>query len=522
MNFLQSAPPMPKDPAEARRVLHTRERRQIIYSMHRHLVEARIVQAVGPTRSKAWKIVDMTSNPAWYVASQLAGLHREAAEVTPPPGAEETAIAVQDAGYWQLAQRIQRDTIALNDMFVRVDIDPSTREPAFRLVPPDLCSIVSSPLRPSQPLAMKEWIPDPDDSSQWVQLYTDPRILTYQALDVDGVDVSRRVLDGLFVGDNYPFIVEGKPVLPYIAYHAAESGYALDPFSGAEVFEGALQLGVYYSFFGHILRQAAWGQRWAMGAEPVGGEVDEEGRRRDVIADPSTVTIFRQLEGSDGGSPQIGQFSPPVDPERILASVERYERRLVEMMLATVGVSRRDSDVKSAMSLAVDRETKREVMRAYEPVFKRSELAMLRLVAGLRGEPTQGWRLNYRSLPRDPAELAAELARMQGLIASGLLDKVSAYKQLHPGLSDSEAEQAVQAIAVINAKYAGGADSKPIALTSTDIASIVTVNEARSSQGLPGASLDGELTVSEYQAKHATVVAAAANAASGQPTPAAI
>jgi hypothetical protein len=453
VNFVQSAPPMPKDPAEGNRVRHTRERRQIIYSMHRHLVEARIVEAVGKTRSRAWKIVDMTSNPAWYVASQLAGLHREMPEVTPPSGAEETAIAVQEAGYWQLANRIQRDTIALNDMFVRVDINPSTKEPAFRLVPPDLCSIVSSPLAPSQPLAMKEWIPDPDDASKWVQLVTDPRAKVYQALDAEGIDVSRRVLEGVFSGENYPFYVDGKPVLPYVAYHAAETGYALDPFSGSEVYEGALQLGVYYSFFGHILRQAAWGQRWAMGAEPVGGEVDEEGRRKDVIADPATVTIFRQLE-EGGGSPQIGQFAPTVDPERILASVERYERRLVEMMLATVGVSRRDSDVKSAMSLAVDRETKREVMRAYEPVFKRSEIQMLRLVAGLRGEPTQGWRLNYRSLPRDPAELAAELARMQGLIASGLLDKVSAYKQLHPGLTDAEAEQAVAAIAEINAKYA--------------------------------------------------------------------
>lgn len=455
MNFLPSAPPLPKDPTEAARIKHTRERRQIIYSMHRMLVEARIQQAVGQTRSQAWKIVDMTSNPAWYVCSQLAALHREIPEVMPPEGAELTAAAVADAGYWQLAQRIQRDTIALNDHFVRVDLSPSTQEPAFRMVPPDLVEIVSSPLAPAQPLALKEWIPDADHPGQWVQLVTDPRNRTYMALDADSADVSKRVLEGEFSGENYPFIVGGKAVLPYIAYHAAETGYALDPYSGSEVYEGALQLGVYYSFFGHILRQAAWGQRWALGAAPVGGDVDDTGRRKDIVADPATVTIFEQLEGAaPGSSAQIGQFAPPVDPERILAAVERYERRLVEMALSSVGVTRRESDVRSAMSLAVSREAQRDAQRAYEPMFKRSEIRMLRLVAGLRGEPTEGWRLNYRSLPRDPAELAAELARMQGLIASGLLDKVSAYKQLHPGLTDSEAETAVQNIAAINAKYA--------------------------------------------------------------------
>lgn len=60
-----------------------------------------------------------------------------------------------------------------------------------------------------------------------------------------------------------------------------------------------------------------------------------------------------------------------------------------------------------------------------------------------------------------------------------------------------------------------------IRLTSTDVASIVTVNEARATQGLGPIDTDGALTVAEYQAKHAAVVAAAANATAGSPhTPA--
>ena len=57
-----------------------------------------------------------------------------------------------------------------------------------------------------------------------------------------------------------------------------------------------------------------------------------------------------------------------------------------------------------------------------------------------------------------------------------------------------------------------------IQLTATDIASIVTVDEARASQGLaPIGGPDGALTVAEYQAKNAATIAAAANATAGEP-----
>jgi hypothetical protein len=529
------APPLPANPVEAQRVEHTRLRRRVLYSMHEGDVRARLSEAVGPTRAQAWKLTDMTSNPAWYVCSQLAALHRETPEVTPPDGGEDVAASVSESGFWQLAQRVQRDTIGLNDLFVRVDIDPETKEPGYRLVPPDLVEIITNPFAPSQPLAMKEWIQDPDNAGQWVQLVTDPREALYMALDAEGIDVSARVLKGDFRGEAYPWFVGGKPVLPYIGYHAAETGYALEPYGGREVFEGSLQLGVYYSFFGHILRNAAWGQRWILGAEPVGGDVDEDGRRREIVADPATLLVLRQMEDA-AGQAQVGQFAPPVDPDRILAAIERYEQRVVEMALSTVGVSRRESDVRSAMSLAVSREAQREAQRAYEPVFRRSDIRLLRLTSGLMGGPVDGWRIQYKGAPRDSIELDAELTRMQGQIAAGLLDKVTAYQQLHPGLLRDEAEAAVKTITETNRRLSGGAievvtgapaadapapSAMPtIALTSTDIASIVTVDEARASQGLPPiGGTDGALTVAEFQAKNAAVIAAAANATAGTPTP---
>ena len=55
-------------------------------------------------------------------------------------------------------------------------------------------------------------------------------------------------------------------------------------------------------------------------------------------------------------------------------------------------------------------------------------------------------------------------------------------------------------------------DALPIA------AAIVTVDEARASQGLSSiGGTEGGLTVAEYQAKNAAVIAAAANATAGTP-----
>lgn len=454
------SPPLPRSPRDLARVEHQRLRRRILYSMHEGDVRQRIYAAVGTTRASAWRIVDMTSNPAWYICSQLAALYRDIPELAPPDGGEEVAAAIAEAGYWQLAQRVQRDTIGLNDTFVRVDVDPEDGSPRFRLVPPDLVGVTVNPLAPGQPLALTEWVEDPDDPDAWVQLVTDPRTRRYDALDADGKNVSERVLGGRFSGEAYPFLVGDRAVLPYVAYHATETGLAFDPYSGREVFDGTLQLGLYYSFFGHVLRQAAWSQRWALGAEPDAADVDESGRRLETATDPATLAVLRTMEDG-GGQAQVGQWTSPVDPDRMLASVERYERRVVEMALSQVGVSRRESDVRSAMSLAVSREAQRDAQRAYEPVFRRSDLRLARLVAGLMGAPTEGWRIRYKALPRDPAELESEVQRLRDLLAAKLIDRVSAYQQLHPGLLRDEAERAIVAMDAVDARLKTSPDHDP-------------------------------------------------------------
>ena len=74
-------------------------------------------------------------------------------------------------------------------------------------------------------------------------------------------------------------------------------------------------------------------------------------------------------------------------------------------------------------------------------------MRLLALTAGLLDAPTEGWRISYKSLPKDPAELAASMDQIVAQIAAGLMDKATAYQQLNPGLTRAEAVAAVAAIA---------------------------------------------------------------------------
>ena len=189
------------------------------------------------------------------------------------------------------------------------------------------------------------------------------------------------------------------------------------------------------------------------GATPRGQKSEEDGEMVEVEADPS---ILIELEAHENavGPPQVGQWSPPVDPVAVLRAIQSYERRLVDMALGSANVSRANSDVRSGYSLAVQREDQRLLQKSYEPVFRRSDLDLIGKVSQLLGGPKTGWRIEYAGVPKSPQELSAEMQRISDQLAAGLLDRITAYQQLHPGLTKAEATLEVEEIDRINSQFA--------------------------------------------------------------------
>ena len=287
---------------------------------------------------------------------------------------------------------------------------------------------------------VKEWT---QIDGEWVRLCVDVRgEPAYWAEDSDGTDVSLEVLGGNYRGEAFPWMTLSGPVIPYIFYRPAVTGWFWDAFSGIEVVEGTLQACVYFSYFGHVLRNTAWKARYAIGLQPAGLNIDETGKVQDAVTDPAVLMLLEKIQDFDG-QPTVGSFDQPIEPDRLINSIILFERRVKDQALSGVTVTRTTSDVRSAMSLAVSREEQRAAQRAYEPVFRRSDLVLIRTVAALMGHETTGWEISYVAIPRDPAEVKAEWDMILQAVESGLMSRAEAYQRLHPGLTLSEAEDAV-------------------------------------------------------------------------------
>lgn len=459
--------PIPESLEELQRVEHTRLRRRLLYSCHESDLHELLCQELGNVRKSAWGKPDLTANPYLSLFSQLAVLYTESPETLAPAGSEAVSQAVADSGYWSLAQRIQRDTLALREMVVRIDAD-ETGKVTYRPVFPDMAILESASRYPSVPTRIREAVQDPTYGWVWHDLsISDPGNPFYRVLTTDSKDVTESVLGQRFEGSNYPYRDSSNyPILPYVIYHAAESGYLWDPYTLREIVEGSLNIGVLLTFYKHVVKNAAWAQRWVMGAEPVGAEVTEladdgsgiDASRKEVIADPATLLVLRVMEGVTQA--QIGQWTSPADPEGILRSISMYERRIC--LLAGVqppDVTRQEADVRSGYSLAVARESIREAQKQFEPSFRKADAELLAKTAILLNRATGsnyaegGYRIRYRGLPKSPQEMQAERDQLVGLIEAGLLDKISAYQALHPDLSRQEAEQALDQISRINRQF---------------------------------------------------------------------
>jgi hypothetical protein len=403
-------PPPPSDLADIARVEHTRKRRRLLYSCQKQDLDALMAAQLGHVRRAAWGEPDLTANPFLALWEQAARLYSEAPIIVPPPGGEVVVEAMERSGIWSMMQRVQRDTLGLREMFVHAALIDG--ELVFRPVFPDLVEVKVDVSRPSTPTHIIEHV----------------------------------YVDGAWRKESHT-----EP-LPFVVYHAADTGWVFDPFALREVVEGSLNIGLLLTYYQHVVRNAAWSQRYAVGVEAAANaEQDASGRggRSEIVTDPATLLLLRGSE--EGGQPLIGQWSPPVDPEGLLRSIAMYERRILLLAgLNPPDVMRQEADIRSGYSLAVARESVREQQRLSEPMFRRGDLQLIALAARLLGAPETGYRIEYRGLPPSPQEMAAEREQVLALLGAGLLDRVAAYMRLNPGVSEDEARAKVNQIAITN------------------------------------------------------------------------
>ncbi len=448
--------PGPQDASEAERWTHTARRRRLLYSRHEDDVRDAIKAHVGGERAKVWGHPDRSANPYLSLWEQSARMYAEPPEIR---GMGLTVQAAAAAGLWSLMQRVQRDTLGLREMAVAVELVDG--RPVYYPMFPDQLEGRAAPGDPGQPVVLTHTREEP--GLGWVRVtwsIEDPANPYYEARKVrqsvtadqfgDEEDVSRQVLGGEFHCQAYPFRdASGAPIMPVVFYHAAETASLWDPYTGQEIVEGSILLGIYLTYFGHVIRTSAWAQRYAagvdLGVDEVNADAGDASPTREIIPDPSRVLLLR-ADDEQAGQIIIGQWAPPVDPLQLIQAIRIYADWLVQAAGLRTDVTKQSSDIRSGYSLAVARDAIREAQRVYEPLFARADTRLLTVTAQLLGQPVEDLRITYRGLAVSPQERRALIDEVTSLRDAKLMSRVEAWQRLHPGASDSEARTALAEI----------------------------------------------------------------------------
>jgi len=234
----------------------------------------------------------------------------------------------------------------------------------------------------------------------------------------------------------------GKPYLPYVLYHAQKTGKLWDYTELSELVEGSLNCAMYQTYFGHVMRQASWPQRYTVGVEIAGIDkikTGTEAGKSEVTVDPTAV-LQMQLTQDSGGQFSIGQWTASADPVQIQDAAANYERRVAAMAgISPADIQRVAGDPRSGHAIAITKEAQREAQRRFEPQFRAGDEELLRKSAAMLGYPEEGWSVTYHAIPLTPEEIEAHRNDVLQQLAAGLLKKEDAWLRLNPGKTKEEA-----------------------------------------------------------------------------------
>lgn len=475
--MLESVPHLaPLNPADLPRWEETSRRWRMLYGCWRDDLMERLRLQIGNVRREAWGEPDLSSNVFRASVTALAVLYDRPPRVPDPAFAE----VLRRAGLWSLMQRVQRDSLGMREVFVRVDVGGAGL--TYSIVPPHRTCCEPMPDDLGRPGMVAQAVLRVVGGAQawtWdVFDVRDPVRPSYRVLSSDGkTDLSAEVLTiggeqapaGGLVGEAYPYrYATGQPFLPFVLYHAANTGYLFDPFELRELVDGSLNCAVLWTFFGHCVRDASWPQRWTLNARIPGLEIETDTTTADgsgqtsraaIVTDPSTVLELETNEES--GTPgQAGQWGPGSDPAELQEAVGLYERRVAGYAgISPADIQRVAGDPRSGYALAISRDGQRSAQGRFEPSFRLGDEELLSISAALLNRSTgttyaeTGAGLVYDAIPASPEEQQAEREHLLELLAQGLIDRVAVYRRLNPGTTEADAAAALLKIAEINARY---------------------------------------------------------------------
>jgi hypothetical protein len=478
MNASMTAPmpPAPGNPDEARRVEHTRHRYAMMEGRWQPILESYMETQLGSVRRAAMGLVDISYCALRTTSYELATLYDAEPDVKHNQLASlnidrlvGSAGSIARSGLWSQMSRFQAYTLALREMWMRADVEDGRL--VYRPVPPHMTMAEADPARPNVPTLFGELrLRQVEAQLLWtfevwdIRDASNPTYRVVEALDgwKFGRDLTRLVHGATYDGANYPASwrrSNGTPIIPAILYHASTYGDRLfDPFANIELYTGSLQLGLFYSYLAHCIRDASYPQRYAVGVRVAGMDASDLGSRAarsEVTTDPTTILMLDPI--AETSQPMMGQYQAGADVEKLEAVIAAVAHRLAtDAGLAPSELQRTSGSARSGYAISLSQEGKRQAQRRYIMQFRASDEALVGLSAVLYNrwseantEPTNypegAFSVIYREIPLSPQEMEARRKHVLEMLAAGLMSEVDALR-FFGSLSEQDAIAQLAAI----------------------------------------------------------------------------
>jgi hypothetical protein len=424
------------------------------------LLESRLEQQLGSVRRAAWGTGDITQCILRTTSIELATLYDAEpdvrhSQIAPSPNLDRligSTGSIARSGLWAQMARFQALTIALREMWLRVEVVDGRL--IYRPVPPHMTIAEADPARPTVPTMFGELrLRYIDRKHVWTfDLWDirDPQNPSYRVVEaLDGWQFGRdftQILHGAtYIGADYPAAwrrANGTPIIPAQLYHASNYGDRLfDPFANVQLYEATLNIGVLMTYVQHCIRDASFPQRYAVGVRVAGTESVDGGTRSsrtEVTTDPTTILMLDPI--GETSQPMIGQFQAGSDVAKLEEVVNAIvHRTATDAGLAPSELQRTSGSARSGYAISLSSEGKRVAQRRYVMQFRAADEAIVGLSAILfnrwaeaNTEPTNypegGYSVLYREIPLSPDEMEARRKHVLEMLAAGLMSQVDALR----------------------------------------------------------------------------------------------
>ena len=531
---------LPDNEVDAARWQYTRMCRNILGGTWELEILTRMKEQYGLNNVNNMGRPSMSVNLYSNTVDQVAIIYTSPGVVTNELLTDQTAAiwtdVMEGCHLWAMCQEMNRKVVGLRESFYH--IVPTATGLQLQIVTPDEIVVLATTGDASTPTALKRaiTIATVDDHGRAVHRdcweiwdVSDPAAPRHVVIDGAGVDVTLQCYPE-HTGE-YVYTDENGPFLPWELYRGRYTGETFDPYWGSELVHGTLDIAIHWTMWGVCLRNNSWPVSWLMDADVPGmSAVDNVNGFTSSPPDSIELSPNSILRFKSEGQPGVGKVG------QLQAADAKSMADAILMKQATilnnVGIHPDDlsqsGQPQSGVAIQLKRSYQRKVALGYVPMFQAADQRLYSKMARVWNIfygagtklPVDGWKVEY-SLPETSTdEFLADLKRDQTLIELGLKSTVDLCMKLY-NLDEGAAIVKLQTVADYQILFplsgsTASSSAPKINLTPTDIAGIVTVNEARASQGLPPMeTADGLLTVAEYQAKNAAVTAAAAQAANG-------